>query len=60
MKCPECGTSMLAQHRVGCAWYAERLLESLAEAIEDDIQLCVVPRSAPPPGRDSLKPKKHA
>jgi len=34
--CPECKASLLAEHGVGCAWYAERVLECIADAIADE------------------------
>ena len=63
MRCPECRASMLGQHRAGCAWYAERILEVLIESIDDGVfDMRVVPRRAPrsaPPPNDPAA-KKHA
>jgi hypothetical protein len=54
---------MLGQHRAGCAWYAERILEVLIESIDDGVfDMRVVPRRAPrsaPPPNDPAA-KKHA
>jgi hypothetical protein len=60
MTCPECGASLLGQHRVGCAWYAERVLEAIVESIDDGMfdMPRRAPRSAPPP--DDPATKKHA
>jgi hypothetical protein len=62
MACPECKASLLGQHRAGCAWYAERILEAIVESIDDGHKPRVVPRrvpsSAPPPNDPGAK--KHA
>jgi hypothetical protein len=34
--CPECKASLLGEHGVGCAWYAERILECIVDAIADE------------------------
>jgi hypothetical protein len=45
MRCPACTADLLGEHRAGCAWYAERVLEVIAGAIEDDV-MCA-PRRPP-------------
>ena len=65
MACPECKASLLSEHRIGCAWYAERILEAIVESIDDGCKPRVVPRrapsSAPPPAsRGDPGAKKHA
>ena len=48
MTCPECAASLLGEHCAGCAWYAERVLETLVESIEDGVfDMHVMPRRAP-------------
>ena len=62
MECPECGASMLGQHRGGCAWYGDRLLEVIMDSFDDEQKLRVVPRRAPRPssGVTDSGMKKHA